>query len=528
MNKKWFSYTIGLMCLALAGIVVVQVYWMQTAFSSKSEEFSNVISDVLNSTAENVEAKERKRYYDKLAFLIDSIGDPQSQQIQNFFFIDRSLTDEEILFYSLGILKEGYDMPSTFLDDKGQLIRDTSTIYNYTSTRTKRIFKASSTLDNNETYLEPVEVLEKIGGLTKMEKAQYDDVFMEAAKTIPIHNRIEVEDLYQAIESELKNRGIDSRFEFGVESMQFPTLVRSEKFDFKSENLYKAPIFKDSEGMTDYTLALFFPDRREFLLSEIASLVTLSVVFTAIIIIVFIISIYQLITQKRISEIKSDFINNMTHEFKTPIATINLAVESIKNPIIFSDQEKLDRYLQMIRDENKRMHAQVENVLQISKLEKRQFEVEKEELSIHEIISEAIVHVELLIDHRKGLLEKKLQAKKDRIEGNAHHLTNLMVNILDNAVKYSDQELYIGIQTYNENNAIVIRIEDRGVGMTKAVSKKIFEKFYREHTGNIHNVKGHGLGLSYAKHIVDLHNGSIFVESEKGKGSVFFVKLPLT
>ena len=134
----------------------------------------------------------------------------------------------------------------------------------------------------------------------------------------------------------------------------------------------------------------------------------------------------------------------------------------------------------------------------------------------------------MLIDHRKGLLEKKLQAKKDRIEGNAHHLTNLMVNILDNAVKYSDQELYIGIQTYNENNAIVIRIEDRGVGMTKAVSKKIFEKFYREHTGNIHNVKGHGLGLSYAKHIVDLHNGSIFVESEKGKGSVFFVKLPLT
>ena len=140
MNKKWFSYTIGLMCLALVGIVVVQVYWMQTAFSSKSEEFSNVISDVLNSTAENVEAKERKRYYDKLAFLIDSIGDPQSQQIQNFFFIDRSLTDEEILFYSHGILKEGYDMPSTFLDDKGQLIRDTSTIYNYTSTRTKRIF----------------------------------------------------------------------------------------------------------------------------------------------------------------------------------------------------------------------------------------------------------------------------------------------------------------------------------------------------------------------------------------------------
>ena len=361
-----------------------------------------------------------------------------------------------------------------------------------------------------------------------VEKVQYDDVFMEAAKTIPIHNRIEVEDLYQAIESELKNRGIDSRFEFGVESMQFPTLVRSEQFDFKSENLYKAPIFKDSEGMTDYTLALFFPDRREFLLSEIASLVTLSVVFTAIIIIVFIISIYQLITQKRISEIKSDFINNMTHEFKTPIATINLAVESIKNPIIFSDKEKLDRYLQMIRDENKRMHAQVENVLQISKLEKRQFEVEKEELSIHEIISEAIVHVELLIDHRKGLLEKKLQAKQDRIEGNAHHLTNLMVNILDNAVKYSDQELYIGIQTYNENNAVVIRIEDRGVGMTKAVSKKIFEKFYREHTGNIHNVKGHGLGLSYAKHIVDLHNGSIFVESEKGKGSVFFVKLPLT
>jgi two-component system phosphate regulon sensor histidine kinase PhoR len=238
-------------------------------------------------------------------------------------------------------------------------------------------------------------------------------------------------------------------------------------------------------------------------------------------------AIYQLIRQKQISEIKSDFINNMTHEFKTPIATINLAVEAIKNPKIIGDQEKVQRYLQMIKEENKRMHAQVENVLRISKLEKNQLDISKDRVDIHDIINKSITHVQLLVTDRGGYIHTHLDAIRSEVLANEMHFGNVIVNILDNAVKYSPEAPKIDIFTEIANNYIVIKIQDQGAGMSKAVLKKVFEKFYREHTGDIHNVKGHGLGLAYVKKIVEDHQGEVYAESEKDKGSSFYIKLPL-
>ena len=222
-----------------------------------------------------------------------------------------------------------------------------------------------------------------------------------------------------------------------------------------------------------------------------------------------------------------DFINNMTHEFKTPIATINLALDAIKNPKIISDQTKVFRYLQMIRDENKRMHAQVENVLRISKLEKNELDLNKERLQLHDIILDAITHVELIVEDRGGYIQTHFGALKSSILANQDHFTNVIVNILDNAIKYSEDEPRIDIYTENVKHYIVVKIRDQGAGMSRVVQKKIFEKFYREHTGDIHNVKGHGLGLAYVKQILDDHHGQITVISEKGKGSTFIIKLPL-
>jgi two-component system phosphate regulon sensor histidine kinase PhoR len=238
-------------------------------------------------------------------------------------------------------------------------------------------------------------------------------------------------------------------------------------------------------------------------------------------------AIYQLIKQKQISEIKSDFINNMTHEFKTPIATINLAVEAIKNPKIIDDKEKVLRYLQMIRDENKRMHAQVENVLRISKLEKNQLDISKDRIDAHEIIHDAIAHVELIIGDRGGYIKTHLDAERSDVLANDMHFTNVIVNILDNAIKYSPDAPKIDVFTELAKNYIVIKIQDQGSGMSKVVLKKVFEKFYREHTGDIHNVKGHGLGLAYVKRIIEDHQGEVYAESERGKGSTFYIKLPL-
>ena len=260
---------------------------------------------------------------------------------------------------------------------------------------------------------------------------------------------------------------------------------------------------------------------------DIIIITLLSLVFTMIIIIGYMSAVYQLIQQRKISQMKSDFINNMTHEFKTPIATINLALDAIKNPKIFNNKAKVWDYISMIKEENKRMNAQVENVLRISKLQKKQLIISKDRLQLHELIEDAITHVELIVKNRVGYIKTNFKATKASILANDSYFTNVIVNILDNAIKYSEGPPKIDITTENHGNSILMSIKDQGVGIGKVAQKRVFEEFYREHTGNVHNVKGHGLGLANVKRIVENHQGIIFIESEKGKGSTFTIKLPL-
>jgi len=274
-------------------------------------------------------------------------------------------------------------------------------------------------------------------------------------------------------------------------------------------------------------LYVSFPKKEKFILASIANILALSAVFILIIILAFASALYQLIRQKQISEIKTDFINNMTHEFKTPIATINLALDAIKNPKIIDDRDKVMRYAGMIREENKRMHGQVENVLRISRLEKNQLDLSKNVADLHDIIEEAVTHVDLIVKDKGGYIKTHLEASLTEIMASKFHLTNVVVNMLDNAIKYTKESPKIDIYTENAGNHILLKIKDQGIGMTKNVQKHVFDKFYREQKGNIHDVKGHGLGLSYVKKIVEHHHGNVFVESEKGKGSTFTVKLPL-
>ena len=260
---------------------------------------------------------------------------------------------------------------------------------------------------------------------------------------------------------------------------------------------------------------------------DIVVITLLSLVFTLIIIIGYMSAVYQLIRQRKISQMKSDFINNMTHEFKTPIATISLALDAIKNPKIFNNKEKVHTYISMIKEENKRMNAQVENVLRISKLQKKQLIISKDRFQLHDLILDAITHVELIVQSRDGYIKTNFKAFKCSIIANESYFTNVIVNILDNAVKYSEGPPRIDVTTENIGNNILMSIKDQGIGIGKSALGRIFEEFYREHTGDVHNVKGHGLGLSNVKRIVENHQGVITVESEKWKGSSFTIKLPL-
>jgi two-component system phosphate regulon sensor histidine kinase PhoR len=373
----------------------------------------------------------------------------------------------------------------------------------------------------------PDSKIQKSGTLDILDNAQFEIFFKDIASTMPIQERVSNEILQKLLLNELDEFGIKTPFEYGIYSNGLATKIKSEKFNYDKQNTYSIPVFTDNEGTSSYQLLVSFPHKKTFLFSELLGITVLSIIFTLIIIIAYSSALNQLIRQRQISEIKTDFINNMTHEFKTPIATINLALDAIKNPKIIDDKEKVQRYLQMIRDENKRMHAQVENVLRISKLEKRELEINKENNNLHDIIDEAVEHINLIIEDRQGTITTHFDANRTSVLLNDVHFTNVIVNILDNAIKYSPETPVIDIYTENVKDFIIVKIKDQGAGMSKVAQKRIFEKFYREHTGDLHNVKGHGLGLAYVKKIVENHDGEVYVESEKGKGSTFIIKLPL-
>lgn len=223
---------------------------------------------------------------------------------------------------------------------------------------------------------------------------------------------------------------------------------------------------------------------------------------------------------------KNDFINNMTHEFKTPIATISLASDSINNPMIINNESKVKKFVSIIKEENKRMLNQVEKVLQMAQIEREDIKLKIINLNINELIENAANHARLSVEQRNGVIVTRLNAENPIIEADQTHMSNIIRNLLDNAEKYSENDPVIEIQTQNIRNGIQITIKDNGIGISKESQKFIFDKFFRVHTGNRHDVKGFGLGLSYVKTIVDAFGGTIGVNSELGKGSIFTITIP--
>jgi two-component system phosphate regulon sensor histidine kinase PhoR len=525
MNKTLFKLLVFLMSLSLIGIILVQLYLINTSLQNNEEQFKYHVKQVIGRVAEDIKQQETVDILKQYNILKDSIGkDPQKSQLLDFVLVQKNRITNETIIYSNSIISQDYNVNLSFFDKK----RDSVTAKNFVADRKTEIYSGNSIdraqVQNNP---KPDMTIRKSGGIGLLDKAQFEMFFRDIVENKPLTERISAERLQQVLRQELNQADVKTPFEFGIYNNRLATEVKSEEFKFDKNSSFSTPIFGDSDGHTNYQLIVSFPKKKMFLFEELIGITILSIVFTLIIIIAYSSALSQLMKQRQISEIKTDFINNMTHEFKTPIATINLALDAIKNPKIISDSEKVQRYLQMIRDENKRMHAQVENVLRISKLEKRELEIAKESTNIHEIIEDAMEHVNLIIEDRGGKITPHFNAKRSSVLLNDMHFTNVIVNILDNAIKYSPDKPVITIHTENVKDFVIIKIKDQGTGMSKAAQKRIFEKFYREHTGDIHNVKGHGLGLAYVKRIIEDHNGLISVESEKGKGSTFIIKLPL-
>ncbi|MFN0275672.1 MAG: sensor histidine kinase [Chitinophagales bacterium] len=521
------------MSAALAGIVLVQVFWINNLLVQKEKLFDYQVSDAMNAVADKLETKLAANVFgDELNltqdtgsayYFLPSVGDTIMQRISR----------------------------KNFSDDSNYFEYNESSVTIYPTTPRKNI---QGTLPNRPTIeLPPIElegqmpddaaavedelIPQIVSGIDQQFQLnselikKFADQWMQEMMNMSLkpEERLNKKLLENSLMEELKNRGIDIAYNYGVlwNENYFMTDVRDE--EMKKELMiasHKTRLFPNEMFSKPDYLLVNFPEQKDYLLGSVWTLLSASLLFTSIIIIVFAYTIRILFRQKKLSEIKSDFINNMTHEFKTPLATISLAADAISNPSIVDKKDKVLHYSNIIKEENKRMNGQVEKVLQMAMLDRNQINLSKDEIDIHDIILRAVENISLLVEEKEGKILTELNAEHCEIVGDEVHLMNVIYNLLDNANKYSPEVPAITVLTENNKFGIFITVKDEGIGMSQEHLRMIFEKFYRVPTGNVHNVKGFGLGLAYVKAVLDAHSGTIEVNSQPGNGSSFKIFIP--
>lgn len=345
----------------------------------------------------------------------------------------------------------------------------------------------------------------------------------------PLENRVNFSTLDKCIKSELANNGIDIPYHFTVQTNDGREVYRCPDYEEKgADHTIPQVLFQNDPPAKRGWVQIHFPTLDDYIYSSVKFMIP-SLIFTFVLLVTFIVTIYLIFRQKKLSEIKNDFINNMTHEFKTPISTISLAAQMLKDPAVAKSPQMFQHISGVINDETKRLRFQVEKVLQMSMFERQKTTLKMKEVNANELISGVINTFALKVEKYNGHITSDLAAKDPMIFVDEMHFTNVIFNLMDNAVKYKkpDEDLLLKVSTWNEGNKLCISIADNGIGIKKENLKKIFDKFYRVHTGNLHDVKGFGLGLAYVKKIITDHKGTIRAESELGVGTKFIIVLPL-
>ena len=340
---------------------------------------------------------------------------------------------------------------------------------------------------------------------------------------------INIDALKPLISSEFSEVGLHGPYIYGIFN------AKTARAEYISKPGYETQLFKSKHMASlscifkndQLVLGAWFPDERNRALHSIFWWLLVCFFFLAVLVFGFIFNIYSFLRQKKISEMKSDFVNNITHEFKTPIATISLASEMLLKPSVLASETKARKYASIIYDENIRLKNQVEHVLQLAVLDRGTFKLNYDTMDMHQLILKTAEGFQLLVKEKNGSVKIQLNAINHQVYADNMHLENIILNLLDNASKYSPVNPDITISTFNRNDHIVVAVEDKGIGISAENQKHIFRKMYRVHTGNLHDVKGFGLGLYYVKRLVEAHNGNIILHSEPGKGSRFEISFPL-
>lgn len=540
MNKRKITWLIILMSIALLGIIVLQMNWIMHDIHLKEQQFDQGVSMALNDVVNKIETREVFQVVTNHSIHVTTgpggISFNEDSIINNLFAppelpepfdlpVIPCLTEEDKA-------KEEQQIHISRKSDDGRH----QTIITINGNPDERASKNSDlSLKLMEKYSDSISALADITEEKIRIKMQKLNLVMnkmafefgeEQSKTLV---RISPGKLDTLIREELYYKGITIPYNFAIIKRTNDSIIYSKNTAHTEDLLkskHRAALFPNDLFSKPDILLLSFPDRMNYVLSSLWLMLAGSMVFTLIIIIGFVYTIHVIFKQKKLSDIKTDFINNMTHEFKTPIATISLAIDSIKDPRVYRDSEKINYFTGIIKEENKRMNAQVENVLRMAQMEKGEIQLKFEEVNLHDLIEHSIEFIQLQVKQKNGTISFIPDAINPVVSGDLFHLSNVLNNLLDNANKYSPESPQISIETQNTPVGVLIHISDKGMGMSSSTIEKIFDKFYRVSTGNIHDIKGFGLGLSYVKAIIELHKGSVSVASEPNKGSKFTVYLP--
>ena len=364
------------------------------------------------------------------------------------------------------------------------------------------------------------------------QRSLMDDVVWQMiykASNIPITDRVNFKNLDQYIGSGLADNGVDLTYHFRVIDAGGSEVYRCSDYDPRGEDAcYTQPLFLNDPPARMSVMKVHFPGKRDYIYDSVSFMIP-SVIFTLVLLVSFTFTLFIIFRQKKLTEMKNDFINNMTHEFKTPISTISLAAQMLKDPAVAKSPVMFQHISGVIGTETKRLHFQVEKVLQMSMFDRQKATLKMKELDANALIDGVVKTFTLKVERYNGNISTQLEAEDPIVFADEMHLTNVVFNLMDNAVKYRrpDVQLQLSVRTWNEGGRLLICVADNGIGIKKENLKKIFERFYRVHTGNLHDVKGFGLGLAYVKKIVRDHHGSIRAESELGAGTKFIISLPL-
>ena len=505
MKKQYIHILIGVITSALIGLVVIQIYWIDNAVTLKEEEFKRNVRSALFSVSNKLEKIDA-------TYRIKTNKQGQQQFNQQLDKLNASMhnNDSAAVFQKDGVTYKVNEKQT----ENGQVYQKSiQTVSPNGQVGFELSIQGQGSVNGNQ----PSVFNELLEGLV-------------GNRYRTIKERLDKDILDSLLKSELLNRGIKAKYQYGVFDYNGNELIVDSVSNINKirQSGFYAQLFPNDVMETPHFLSVFFPHKKGYLLRTMWMMLSTSVLLLIIIVWAFTFTIQTIFKQKKLSEVKNDFISNMTHELKTPISTISLACEALSDRDMVSDEKVRGNYVGMINQENKRLGLLVESVLKSATWDKGDLKLKKEEFDLHQIIMEVSDNILIQVESKLGSLHKNLNAVKTMISADKVHITNLIYNLLDNANKYSPETPEITITTENIKEGLLLTVSDEGQGIKRENLNKIFEKFYRVPTGNVHDVKGFGLGLNYVKAIIERHGGEISASSFFGKGTKFKIYIPFS